>query len=179
MSAALSTPVIGVDIDAVTAGTTTDGENAVVALGTEVVGADGNLYRYVQAGAAISTTTDEPVAIGIDEDNQATILTGATALDGYMIGFAPRQILADNALFWARMGGSFTIRVAASAPVDAVLGLPSSTDGRLAAAPTTASATNAVILGVTITAVGSASASVGNTLRTAIVRSPLAKSPGV
>lgn len=170
---------IGTSIDIVTAGTSTDGENALFALGTEFTHQNGNTYRYVQAGAAIATTTTNPVAIGIDENDQATILTGATALDGYKIGFAPELVIADNDLFWARMEGSFSIRVAASAPADAVLGLPSSTDGRLAAAPGTASATNVVILGVTITAVGSASASAGNTIRTAIVRSPLAKSPGV
>lgn len=170
---------IGANVDTVTAGTTTDGQNALFTLGTEFTDRDGITYRYVQAGAAISTTTDEPVAIGIDESNQATILTGATALDGYMIGFAPRQILADNALFWARMGGSFTIRVGAGAPADALLGLASTTDGRLDTPPTTASATNVIVLGVTITLIGSASASVGNTLRTAIVKNPVAKSPGL
>ncbi len=171
--------LIGTSIDTVTAGTTTDGENALYALGTEMIMPNGNVYRYCQAGAAISTTVTEQFAIGLDEDDQATILTGATALDGYKIGFAPGLVIADNALFWARMEGSFSIRVVDAAPADALLGFASTTTGRLAAAPTTASATNVVILGVTITLLGSTSASAGNTVRTAIVRSPLAKAPGL
>ena len=174
----MSSPTIGVSIDVVTAGTSTNGENALFGLGTEVL-KNGVVYRYVQAGAAISTTSTEQVAIGIDESNQATVLTGATALDGFQIGFAPGLVLADNALFWARMEGVFSIRVADAAPADALLGFASTTTGRLAAAPTTASATNVLILGVTITLIGSGSSSAGNTVRTAIVRSPLAKAPGL
>ncbi len=170
---------IGANVDTVTAGTTTNGVNGLFALGTEFTDKDGNTYRYCQAGAAISTTVTEQVAIGLDEGDQATVLTGATALDGYMIGFAPGVVLADNALFWARMGGSFSIRVADGAPADALLGFPSTTTGRLDTAPITASATNVVILGVTITLIGSTSASAGNTVRTAIVRHPLAKAPGL
>jgi hypothetical protein len=176
MSAGASN-IIGANFDRVTAGTTTNGENAFFALGTEAFGPDGNVYRYVQAGAAIATTTTNPVAVGIDEANQATILTGATALAGYMVGFCPEQIVADNDFFWARMRGVFTIRVAASVAADVALGLPSTTDGRLNTAPTTVSATNVVILGVQITAAASASASAGNTLRTAICTWPLAKRP--
>src|SRR5690606_22691651 len=144
-------------------------------LGTEVIGADGNTYRYVQADAELSTTDDNPIALAIDENEQANILTGALALAGHRIGFLPEQIVADTKYFWARMRGVFSIRVAASVAADATLGLPSTTDGRLAAAPTTASATNAVVLGVVITAAASASASAGNTIRTAIVTYPLAK----
>jgi len=174
---ALSTPLLGANVNQVTAGTTTNGQNAQFALGTEIVGSDGNTYRYVQAGAAISTTTNEPFALGIDEAEQATILTGTNALAGYLIGFAPRLIIADNAFFWARMRGVFPIRVAASVAADVALGLPSTTDGRLNTAPTTVSATNAVILGVQITAAASASASAGNTIRTAIATRPMAKRP--
>lgn len=172
----VASSTLGFSADRVTAGTTTNGQNAEFELGTEVY-ADGILYRYVQAGAAISTTTNEPFAIGIDESEQATILTGANAIAGYRIGFAPRQIIADNAFFWARMSGVFPIRVAASVSADVYLGLPSTTDGRLAAAPITVSATNVMILGVRITAAASASASAGNTIRTAIVTHPLACKP--
>lgn len=177
---ALSTPIIGVDVDLVTDGTTTDGEDRQWGLGQEVVGADGNKYRYVQAGAAISTTANEPYALAIDEDNQAVKLTSALALAGHMIGFAPQQIIADNAFFWARVEGSFPIRVAASIAADAALGMVAATTaGRLAAAPATASAGNALVLGVKITASASASASAGNTIRTAIVTRAVGKTVGV
>ncbi len=168
--------LLGFNADRVTAGTTTDGALAEFELGTETI-ADGIHYRYVQAGAAISTTTNEPFAIGIDENEQALILTGTNALAGHRIGFAPRQIIADNSFFWARMRGVFPIRVAASVAADVALGLPSTTDGRLNTAPTTVSATNVVVLGVQIIAAASASASAGNTIRTAIVTWPLAKRP--
>ena len=179
MTAALSSGVLGVNVDLVTAGTTTNGVDAQFALGTEVVGADGNLYRYVQAGEAISTTTDEPYALAITSANQAFKLTSALALTNVMIGFAPRQVIADNAFFWARMRGSFPIRVAASVGADALLGMVAASDaGRLAAAPTTASAGNAVVMGVMITAAASASASAGNTIRTAVVSWPFGKLKG-
>jgi len=179
MTAALSTGVIGVNVDRVTAGTTTDGALSEFKLGTEVVGADGNVYRYVQAGAAISTATTEPYALAIDENEQAVKLTSALALVGHRIGFAPRQIIADNAFFWARMRGTFPIRVAASVAADALLGMISTdTAGRLAAAPTTASAGNAVVMNVMIVTAASASASAGNTIRTAIVNYPFGKLKG-
>lgn len=174
-----SSGVLGVDVDRVSAGTTTNGEDAEFGLGTEVLGSDGVLYRYVQAGAAVSTTTDEPYALAIDESDQAVKLTSALALVGHRIGFAPRQIIADNAYFWARMRGTFPIRVAASVGADALLGMIGTSDaGRLAAAPTTASAGNAVVMGVMITAAASASASAGNTIRTALVSWPFGKLKG-
>jgi len=171
--------VLGVDVDRVTAGTTTDGAGAEHQLGTEIVASDGITYRYVQAGAAISTTTNEPYALAIDENNQAVKLTAALALVGHRIGFAPRQIIGDNAFFWARMRGTFPIRVAASVNADALLGMVAAdTAGRLAAAPTTASAGNAVVMNVMIVAAASASASAGNTIRTAIVNYPFGKLKG-
>ena len=172
MTAALSTPLLGVNVDNVD-------DSPVVAVGTEVIGADGITYRYVQADEAISTTTNEPYALAIDESEQANKLTSALALVGHRIGFAPRQIIADTKYFWARMRGSFPVRVAASVAADALLGMIStSTAGRLAAAPTTASAGNAVVMGVMITAAASASASAGNTIRTALVTQAFGKLKG-
>ncbi len=176
---ALATPVLGVNVDRVSAGSTTDAQYAEHKLGTVVDGADGIRYRYVQAGAEISTTLNEPYALAIDENEQAVKLTSALALVGHRIGFAPRQIIADNAFFWARMAGTFPIRVAASVGADALLGMiAADTAGRLAAAPTTASAGNAVVMNVMITAAASASASAGNTIRTAIVNYPFGKLKG-
>lgn len=166
--------IIGVDVDSVTAGNTTDGALSKLKLGTEFTGADGIVYRYVQAGAAISTTLNEPYALGIDENDQATLLTAANGLAGYKVGFAPRQIIADNAFFWARLRGTFTVRTAASAAADVVLGIGGvGTTGRLASS-VTASAGNCIILGLVITAAASASASAGNTIRTAFASWPIA-----
>lgn len=179
MGTLLSTGLLGANVDRVTAGTTADAQNSEFKLGTIATGADGNTYRYVQAGAAVSTTLNEPYALAIDENEQAVKLTSALALVGHRIGFAPRQIIADNAFFWARMAGSFPVRVAASVGADALLGMVSGdTAGRLAAAPTTASAGNAVVMNVMIVTAASASASAGNTIRTAIVNYPFGKLKG-
>jgi hypothetical protein len=170
----LASNVIGANFDRVTDGTTTNGQNAEFTLNSEVMGADGNVYRYVQAGAAISTTTGEPYALAIDEDGQAVLLTAALGLAGHRVGFAPRQIIADNAFFWARMRGTFPIRVTASAAADVLLGIGGvGASGRLMSA-VTASAGNMVVLGLVITAAASASASAGNTIRTALATWPLA-----
>lgn len=173
---ALSNGVLGVDVDAVHAGTTTDGEDAQFALGTKVFGVDGTDYTYVQAGEAISTTTDEPYALCIDENFQAFKATAAGALDNHSFGIAPQQIIADNSFFWARAmqhGQEVPMRVTASAAADVVLGIGGvGSAGRLASS-VTASAGNAIVLGVMITAAASASASAGNTIRNAIVNNPI------
>jgi hypothetical protein len=177
---ALSTGVLGVNVDRVTAGTTTNGALAEYKLGTKVIGTDGTDYTYCQAGAAISTTTNEPYSLCIDEDFQALKSTAAGALDNHAFGIAPRQIIADNAFFWARAmqhGQNVPIRVAASASADVVLGhggtaAAGASAGRLGVS-TTASAGNATVLGVFITAAASASASAGNTIRVALVTNPI------
>lgn len=167
-----ATPVIGANFDRVTDGTTTDGVNAEFALGTEV-SFDGNIYRYVQAAAALSTTLNEPFALSISSTGQASLLTATLGLTGTFIGVMPRQIIPDNAFFWARMRGVFPIRVAASAAASVLLGIGGvGSSGRLASS-VTASAGNLVVLGLVITAAASASASAGNTIRTAIATWPL------
>ena len=59
--------MIGVDLDSVTAGTTTDGAGAKYTLGQRVSGNNNSEHIYVQAGAAISTTTSEPYALAVTE----------------------------------------------------------------------------------------------------------------
>lgn len=114
--------VIGVDLTKVTAGTTTDGVDRQFKLGTIHFGTDSQEYVYLQAGAAISTLTTEPFALGIDENYQAVKLTKALADAGHAIGFAPQQVIADNAFFWGiRLGSNFNIRVAANCAADAAL----------------------------------------------------------
>lgn len=176
--AALNTPIIGLNVDQVDAGTTTDGENRKWDLGFEVDYytslTDHGYARYVQAGEAISTTTNEPYALCIDENEQALKMTATNALAGHRFGIAPQQIIADNAFFWARTrAGSAKMRVTASAAADVILGIGGVGAAGRPASSVTASAGNAVILGLAITAAGSASASAGNTIRTAIFTNPI------
>lgn len=174
MVAALATGVIGADVDRVDSGVSASSlVGSQFPLGTELVGADGNTYRYVQAGAAISTTLNEPYALAIDNLHQATLLTAANGLLGYRFGVAPRQIIAQFAFFWARIRGSFPLRVSASAAANAVLGIGGvGASGRLASS-VTASAGNMTVFGLVITAVASASVSAGNTIRTCIATFPV------
>jgi hypothetical protein len=167
---------IGAKTDRVTAGTTTDGALAEFGLGTRAVGADGNIYLYVQAGEAISTATTEPYGLAISSVYQAVKVTAATGAKGHTFGVAPRQIIADNAFFWAVVHGTCSMRVTASAAADAVLGLGGvGAAGRLASS-VTASAGNIIVYGVKLTAAASASASAGNTIRTAILTHPIFRS---
>jgi hypothetical protein len=173
MATLLSTPLLGANVDRVTAGTTTDGVGSEHKLGTQVTGADGVVYQYVQAGEAISTTLNEPYALGIDENFQALKLTATNGLAGHRFGVAPRQIIADNAFFWARVNGPVPMRVTVSAAADVRLGIGGvGAAGRLMSS-VTASAGNMVVEGCKITAAASASTSAGNTIRTAILAWPV------
>lgn len=179
MSKPLVGAPIGADVDGVYAGTTTDGENAPMQLGTVVNGVDGTTYILVQAGASLMASTDGPNAVAIDENYQAALMTTALANAGHALGFAPQAIIADNAFFWARINGSnFNARVVASAAADAYL-RTSITAGRLQAASTA----SAVIFPVVLVTAASASTSAGNTVREvlagrlAAIRSGLAGVP--
>jgi hypothetical protein len=166
VSKVLATPVIGVDVDGVSPGTTTFGENAKHQLGTVVVGVDGTRYIYVQAGAAIMTTVNGPNAVGIDENYEATLMTTANALAGHMLGFAPQAVIADNDFFWARVRGSnFNARVAASAAADTYL-RTTATAGRLGTAST---ASAVVFYSVVLVTAASASTSAGNSVREVLI----------
>lgn len=171
---------IGPNFDEIhTSGTTTAGVGAKFNLGKEVSDVNGNVYRYVQADEAITAVANNPLAIAIDENNQAVILSGVLAITAVRIGWAPSvtPVIADTNFFWARMRGKFPIRVATGGvAADVLLGIIT-TGGRLTAAPTTVSAGNAVILGVVLAAAATntASASTGNTVRDAVVTYPIGK----
>ena len=108
---------IGADLTAVTAGTTTDGENALFALGSTVDATDGQEYVYVQAGGAI-TQYD---TVAIDENYQAVPITKALADAGHQVGFA-QIAFADNDLGWVPLGGTnIQTRLAASCEPDVQL----------------------------------------------------------
>lgn len=158
---ALSTPVIGANMDYVDAGTTTNGQNAKFPLGTRVTGPNGTLYVYVQAGASLMASTDAPNAVAIDEDYQALLMTSALGAAGHALGFAPQAIIADNDFFWARVGGSgFNARVVASCAADTYL-RTTITAGRLGVTSTA----SAVAFPAVIVAAASASTSAGNSVR--------------
>lgn len=166
--------IIGANTDTVTAGTTTDGAGAKFKLGQLAQAADGNIYQYVQAGEAISTTLNEPYTLAIDENYQAIKATAAALLSGHRVGIAPRQIIADNAFFWAVVHGTASMRVTASAAADVRLGIGGVGAAGRVMSSVTASAGNVVIEGLKITAAASASSSAGNTIRTAIATWPTA-----
>lgn len=162
--------MIGIDLDAVTAGTTTDGAGAKYTLGTRVAGNNNSEYIYVQAGAAISTTTSEPFALAVDENFQAVKITKALASAGHIVAVAPRQIIADNAFFWAcTRGTNIPLRVAASCAADVNL-WTTATAGRL---DDTSGGSHVAVLGVKLVLAASASTSAGNTIRNAIITNTL------
>lgn len=161
MSKPLVGAPIGADVDGIYTGTTTNGQNAPIQLGTVVNGIDGTEYVFVQAGASLMASTRAPNALAIDEDYQARLVTSALAAEGHGLGFAPASIIADNAFFWARTKGSgFNARVAASASADTYL-RTTLVAGRLGVASTA----SAVAFPAVIVAAASASTSAANTVR--------------
>ncbi len=166
----VTTPLAGIDLSAVTAGTTTDGAGAPYALGTRVAGTDNGEWVFCQAGAAISTTVKQQFCLAIDENFQAVKVTKALASAGHLIGFAPPQIIADNAFFWAQVKGSnFNIRVAPACAADVNL-WTTATAGLL---DDTSGGSHVAVLGVKLVVAASASTSEGNTVREAIVTNTL------
>jgi hypothetical protein len=175
--AIVTTPIGGVDISAVTAPvgidgitSSTDGVGAQFALGTRVSGTDGQEYVYVQAGAAISTTTKQPFTLAIDENYQAVKITKALATAGHLIAVAPQQIIPDNYFFWAiTRGSNFNMKVAVSCAADVNL-WTTATAGVL---DDTSGGTHVVVLGVKLVVAASASASAGSTVREVIMTNTL------
>jgi len=102
----LTSGMIGAKLDATTAGTTTAGAGAPIALGTRMLGNDGTEWVFVQANGAI-TQYD---CVLIDEDYQAqpitsTLATEADTSSGDLLGFA-QVAFADNDFGWVAVKGS-------------------------------------------------------------------------
>lgn len=154
------TSVIGVEVDNVD-------DNAEFSLGTCVYG-DADAYQYVKAAEAISTAGTEAsrFCVAIDENFSASLVTTANAKAHRRVGFAPAAAIASGKFFWARIGGTPRVRVAASAAADLSL-RTTTTAGRLG----TASTVSAVIFpGMVLVVAASASGgSAGSTTRQAIV----------
>jgi hypothetical protein len=157
---------VGMNVSFTYPGTTTDGENAPYALGTIADGTDGQRYVFCQAGAAISTTTNQPFFLAIDENFQAVKITKALAIAGHRVGVAPQVIISDNDFFWAILGGAnFNCKVAVSCAADITL-WTTATAGVL---DDTSGATHVAVFGVVIAVAASTSASAGSTVREAVV----------
>lgn len=162
--------LIGANTETVYPGTTTDGENAPFALGETRRGTDGKVFQFVQAGAAISTTTKQPFTLAIDENYQAVKITKALASAGHRVGWPPQQIISDNDFFWALIqGANFNIKVGVSCAADVNL-WTTATAGVL---DDTSGASHVAVLGVKIVTAASTSASAGSTVREAIVTNTL------
>lgn len=162
--------LIGLNLNATVAGTSTDWEGAPFAAGTTVLGTDGGRYTFCQAGAAISTTTSEPYTLAIDENFQAVKITKVLASAGHLIGVAPQVVIADNAFFWARMSGSnINMKVAVSCAADTNL-WTTATAGIL---DDTSGATHVAVLGIKLVVSASASQSAGSTIREVIMGNTL------
>lgn len=166
--------IVGANTSFTYAGTTTDGAGAPFALGTTARGTDGQEYVFVQAGAAISTTTKEPYYLCVDENYQAVKGTKALCLAGHAIAWAPQVAIADNDFFWAiRKGANFNIKVGASCAADITL-YTTATAGVLDDTSGGATASSQVpVAGVVIVTAASTSASAGSTVREAIATWPI------
>lgn len=161
--------VIGPNVDYTTAGQTVagtyvTGAGAPMQLGTVLVGKDGTRYMLVQAAStsAAMASTRAPNAYAILATFRAKLMTSAQAGQGLGLGFAPQAVIAAHDYFWARIGGTgFSARVAAGASAAKFL-RTTATAGRLG----TASTASCFSFQAVITAISSASTSVGNTVRT-------------
>lgn len=152
-------------------GTTTDGQNSPIKLGTRVKASNGQELVWVQAGAAISTTLKEPYALAIDPSFQAVKLTQTLAKLGQQIGVAPPIVISDNDFFWAVVEGSHVpLRVAASAVPGLTL-YTTATAGRL---DDTSGGSHQAVLGIKLVTTASSSASAGSTVRECVMTSPIA-----
>lgn len=109
---------VGIDLTAKTAGTTTNGADAVYTLGQRVTATDGSEWVYVQAGAAITQYS----WVAIDENFQAVMGTAALADVGHQVGFA-QVAFDDNDFGWVAVHapGNITVRVLASCAADVQL----------------------------------------------------------
>ena len=165
----VTSSMIGVNLNQVTAGTDHSGTGAPYPLGTIVTADNGGQYMMVQAAAAISTTVKQQYALAISSAFQAAKITKALAVKGYIIGIAPSQIIADEGIFWACIRGVTSLRVSVSCAADTNL-WTTATGGLL---DDTSGGSHVVVLGIKITAAASASTSEGNTVRTAIVTNTL------
>lgn len=140
------------------------GAGAPAQLGTKLVGSDGTRYILVQAAStsAAMASTRAPNAYAVLSTFRAKLMTSALAGQGSGLVFAPEAVIAAHDYFWGRAAGTgFRARVAASASAAKFL-RTTATAGRLG----TASTASCFSFAAVITAVASASTSVGNTMRT-------------
>ena len=165
---------LGVTLTTVDSSARSDGSGGPqFTLGDTRKGNDGQEYVYVQAAEAISSTTNEPYALSIDENYQASKLTKAAVLAGHAVAWAPQVAIADNDYFWAiKRGSNFNIKVGVSCAADITL-WTTATAGVLDDTSGGATANSQVpVYGVVIVTAASTSASAGSTVREAIATYP-------
>jgi hypothetical protein len=161
--------LIGTNLTRTTAGTTTDGENAEIQLGTTALGTDGTEWVYVQAGAAIS----QYHAVGIDENFQAAPLTNTVAATSHKVGFA-QVAFSDNDFGWvATRGSNISVKTRASCAADVLL-YSTASSGRL---DDTVGGSGIAVTGVVLVVAASTSASAGSTVREVLATFPTLVEP--
>lgn len=143
MTAFVTTPTLGINLAATTAGTTTAGEGAAFTLGTQVTGNDGSVWMYVQASGAISQYS----YCCIDTAFQCYIGTKALVDQGMEIAIA-QVAFADNDFGWVLIkgtGAQYKVNVLISCTASVLLST-TATPGFLD--DTAATATQTTILGL-------------------------------
>jgi hypothetical protein len=153
----ITSGLAGCALDTVTAGTTTDGAGAPIALGTRAEGNDGTEWIHVQAGAALSAY----MFVAIDAAFQAYPINNARVIEGMMVGVV-QMAFADNDFGWACLtgGGSVKGLVRGSCASGVPLYTDVSASGFL---DDSATATQSLIEGlVTLTTQGSTTAQEGS-----------------
>ncbi len=148
----LTDGMIGVDLTATTAGTSTDGAGAEFTLGLTRRGTDDTLWCYVQAGAAVA----QYAAAGLDENFQMVEITSTLARTGLTPAF-PQVAFDDNDFGWVALnaGGSISVKLAASCAADVQL-YTTATAGVL---DDTATSTASLVRGVVTIAASTSQAS--------------------
>lgn len=148
------TQFVGANTAVLTAGTTTDGLNALFKLGAEMTLPDGSVWVYGQAGEAIS----QYMAVAIDEAGQMFKLTSALALNRHLIGFA-QSAFNDNDLGWVMVssGQNNTYKVGVLSATDSAKMLSTSgTAGYLGSVYSTFVPLLGVMIAVTLATTGGA-----------------------
>lgn len=152
MAAFATSGILGIDFNSTTTGTTTDGQNAKFALGTQALGNDGSVWMYVQANGAI---TQYSYAC-IDTSFQCRIGTKALVDQGQEICVA-QIAFADNDLGWVLIkstGSQYKVNVLISCTASVLLST-TGTAGFLD--DTAATATQTTIMGLQLQASATAS----------------------
>lgn len=152
MPAFPTTPMLGVALGTTTPGTTTNGQNAQMQLGTMVDGNDGSTWIYAQANGAVTAFS----YVCISNAFQAAAGTKALVDQGMTIGIA-QNAFADDDFGWFLIkgtGAQYKVNVLISCTASVMLST-TATAGFLD--DTAATATQTTILGLQLQSSATAS----------------------